>query len=163
MAFLEKNQEFFLKTNLGYFFLNLLFNGVINELFIARNFYWTWDWIFVVALAVQILVCFYIITKRKQLNLESLKGINNQFIIFAGLFYLVFIIVLRKLSPFDAFGYRILAPFSTPIFISLLGNLRLKENYSKKYNIKLVASSFFVLSLILNLPKTFILKWIGII
>jgi len=162
-GFFGKEPRIFPENESWIFFFNLLFNGIINELFITRNFYWTWDWMFVVTLAVQILVCFYIITKRKQLNLKSLKGINNQFIISAGLFYLVFIIILRKLSPFDAFDYRILAPFSTPIFISLLGNLRLKENYSKRYDIKLVLSSFFILSLILNLPKTFVLKWIGII
>lgn len=150
-----------LKESLTLFF-SLLGKGVLNEFLIIRNFYWNWDTLFFLTLAVQLLVCVYLIRNRKFLRLKFYKDLNSKVALASGIFYLIFLIVLRKLSPFESFDYRILAPFSAPIFISVLGNLEYKGNAGKISRIKMVISSFFIFSLAMNLPKEYILKWLGI-
>lgn len=143
-------------------FITLLFNGFINELFIARKFYWSWDPIFVLLLILQLIVCYYIFKKRTLLNLRWVQKNHGLTAILSSFFYLIFIVILRKISPFDAFDYRILAPFSTPIFIVLLGNLRFESVPHKFGHLNILIVSFFILSLLMNLPKTFLLNWFGI-
>jgi hypothetical protein len=144
-------------------FLKLFINGFINELFIARKFYWSMDLLFIFLLALQLIVCYYIFRKRNHLNMNSFKGTPQLITVFSSLFYLAFIVIIRKLSPFDAFDYRILAPFSTPVFIVLLGNLKYERAQHDTSYFNIVIVSFFLLSLIMNLPKTFILKWLGVV
>lgn len=144
-------------------FLKKLFNGLINEFLISRKFYWNYDLLFIGLFIIQLLVMLFILYKKESIHFEPLKKTGKRIAIFSGIFYLIFIIVLRKLSPFDTFNYRILAPFSMPVFIILLGNLRFEKTAKDNYTIKAVIVSFFLLSLIMNLPKEFILKWIGIL
>ncbi len=145
------------------YFLNHFFIGFINEFFLARNFYRTWDPLFVSLLLLQLLVCFYVFKNRNRLNRYSFQSITIRVMISASFFYLVFIFFMRRLIVFDTFDYRILAPFSTPIFIVLLGNLRPANEQFKINDIKALIVSFFILSMLMNLPKTFLLKWLGII
>ncbi|WMN12916.1 hypothetical protein QYS49_34990 [Marivirga salinae] len=144
-------------------FLKLLFTGIVNELFILRNFYWNWDPLFILMLLIQLIICYYIFRKKEHLDVDVLKGKKHILTISSSFFYLISIFVIRKLSPFDAFNYRILAPFSTPIFIVLLGNLRYKIERHKYNYFHILIVSFFILSLIMNLPKKFILSWLGVI
>lgn len=142
----------------------LLFNGLLNEIFIIRNFYWSWDSLLILTLTVQLVSC-YLVFRLSRFRLDPLKRINSNLFIMisSGLFYLICITILRKLSPFDAFNYRILAPFSTPVFIGVLGNLRNYSTPSKFNYIKLIVVGFFIVSLMMNSPKTFILKYVGLL
>lgn len=145
-------------------FIKLFLDGFFNEIFIVRNFYWVWDSLFVLTLVVQFIVGYFVFRKT-HLRLDLLQRVNHNHLVMisSGLFYLVFIIIIRKLSPFDAFDYRILAPFSTPIFIVILGNIRYHKIQNEINYIRMVIVGFFMMSLIMNLPKTFILKFIGIL
>lgn len=143
-------------------FTILLGKGLLNEFLIIRNFYWTWDIIFILTLVVQIAVCLYLLKNRKLIWLRSKGDFNGNIAIGSGLFYLIFIVVLRKLSPFESFDYRILAPFSVPIFISLLSRLDFRDQASRFLSHKTILVAFFIFSLIMNLPKQYILKWFGL-
>ncbi len=142
------------------FFLRGFLNSFLNEFLMARNFYRSWDSLFVLMFFLQLLVCYYVFRMRDHLKRYSFQSTNNLVLVSSGLFYLVFIFVLRRMSPFDTFDYRILAPFSTPVFISLLGNLRPINEQYKINGLNIVIVSFFLLSLLINLPKEFFLKWL---
>jgi hypothetical protein len=145
------------------YFLNLFFNGFINEFFLARNFYWTWDPLFLSMLLLQLLICFYVFKNRNRLSPHSFQSANIVILISSGLFYLIFIFFLGRIVIFDAFDYRILAPFSTPIFIAMLGNLKRINERVKINDLNTLIISFFILSMLMNLPKTFLLKWLGVL
>jgi hypothetical protein len=161
-GFFGSHPRIFPETESWLSFLKLLSNGLINELFIARKYYWSWDPIFAFLLILQLIVCYYILKNRSNLNLGSLQKNHGLTAILSSFFYLIFIVILRKVSPFDAFDYRILAPFSTPIFIILLGNLRYERVQNENSGLNILIASFFILSLIMNLPKIFILNWFGV-
>ena len=162
-GFFGSNPRIFPQIESWSYFFKVFFNGLLNEFFLARNFSWTWDPLFVLMLFLQLLVCYYVFRKRSRLNGYSFQSTNNLVMISSGLFYLGFILVVRRISPFDTFDYRILAPFSTPIFITLLGNLRYIHEQYKINDLNIVIVSFFVLSLLMNLPKDFLLKWLDVI
>ena len=71
-------------------------------------------------------------------------------------FYLIGIIVLRKLSPFDKFDYRIMAPFSTPIYLALFYTFTRQPEFFRKTSKWIIA--FMLLSLVMNLPKVFLFE-----
>jgi len=135
-------------------YLALFIKGFLNELFIIRYFYGKLDILFFILLFIQLSVIYFIFSTC---TIDYAGLAKNKLLISSGLFYLIFLFILRKLSPFDAFDYRVLAPFSTPIYIAVLAHLQTIIRYKK---LKITLISFFILSLLMNLPKKAILQWI---
>lgn len=143
-----------------YIFIKLL-QGLFNEFAISRNYYFSgyFDALFIGLILTQLLLLLFII---KQIRRYNVKLGGTAFIksplVQAGIFYLILIVVLRKYSPFDIFNYRILAPFSLPVFIYLFGKLAQYYNRPFYHQVYPWITAFMLLSLFMNLPKAYILE-----
>jgi hypothetical protein len=93
--------------------------GVLNEFFLFRdtNFI-QFDLLFVIGLVVQVLIFFVFF--RKYNSPVSLPGTSVHFAWKSAFAYLIFLLIIRLFSPFDAPGYRLLAPFSFLFFWGIL-------------------------------------------
>jgi hypothetical protein len=146
----------FLGVEGGNLFFKTASLGLFNEFCILRNFFFGRDILFVVLLVFQVIVGYLVFIKG---SLLQIRIINRDRLLFsAGIFYLISITILRWVSPFDTFDYRILAPFSTPVFIALLGSIELNKHKTKY----ILLVCFFLFSLLMNLPKVFLLQQIGV-
>ena len=143
-------------------FIQLFIKGLTNELLLIRSFYWTWDVLLLITIPPQIYL-YYMLNINHSLKTNELKNNNIKIMLSAGLFYLVFIFVLRKISPFDAFDNRILAPFSVPIYLSLLFKINKNITVGKKTNLKIIIIAFSLFSIVMNLPKKHLLELLNII
>ncbi len=144
------------QESVGYF-LQLLVQGVSNQFFLARNyfFYGYTDNLFLALLFIQLIV-FLIVLKYRKLIIHPFLDSKARLVLLTGLFYLGSVIVLRKISPFDKFDYRILAPFAAPVFVALFYAVTQHPAFFRKASPWL--ATFMVLSLLMNLPKKFILE-----
>lgn len=142
------------------FFLLVLLKGLANQFFLARNYYFYnySDNLFVALMVLQLAVCSLLFLNRKYLT-KPLFDPKARTLLLLGGFYLLSIIVLRKLSPFDKFDYRILAPFGVPVFLALFHTVSTQQNFFRKTGKWIVA--FMLLSLLMNLPKVFVLEKIA--
>lgn len=143
------------------FFIKKLFQGIINEFTIVRNYYFSGyqDCYYVFFLFLQLVLITFLYRNRSLLSVSYFgKTSPSRILIFSGIFYFVFIVLLRKISPFDFFDYRILAPFSMPIFIGILSCITLKEHHLFFIKTYKWIASFMLLSLFFNLPKAFLLE-----
>ncbi len=165
------------------FFITNLAQGIFNEFSIVRNYFFSGytDYYFLFFLMLQMSLVALLYRRRRYASktaevsdnvvgssavLEnniphrSLIDKNSpQFLLIsAGVFYLLMIIILRRLSPFATFDYRILAPFSLPLYIALAMHWLQDEGYFKK--IVPCVTGFMLLSLLFNLPKEFLLSYI---
>ena len=143
------------------FFLQL-FEGLLNELTIARNYYFRGydDILYVTLLIFQLLLLGYVYFELKK-NKIKWKWTNDcKTLLLMSFYYLLAIIILRKLSPFDPFNYRILAPFSFPFWVAIL--LQLVKTNILWIKVRVPFISFLLLSLAVNLPKKYLLNLIGI-
>ena len=142
-------------------FVMLLMRGLWNQLTLARHyFYGTLDALYVALLVLQVGLMVVLVYFRKKMTPAFFKPTEVKLTIAFALFYLVMIVVLRKIQPFDAFDYRIMAPFSLPLFVALSGRLTkpdMKDYYEKT---KRWITGFMLLSLVLNLPKQFLMEWV---
>lgn len=160
-GYLTGGDRFIDKT--AYFiFLTQLLQGLLNEIFIIRNYYFSGysDYLFLILLLIQLVLMYYLFKNRKLLKGSFFfQSHLFQVVIKAGLFYLPCIILLSFLLYFDRFNYRLLAPFSMPFFLGLLLMITRPVNrafFNKTY--KLI-TAFFLLSLVMNFPKQFILEF----
>lgn len=146
----------------GSLFFAELFQGIINELSIARNYYFTGriESLYLVLLIVQLVVCWNIFQERSKLKIAVLSHYSPfAILLYAGCFYLVWIVLMARFIAFDAFDYRILAPFSMPMYVGIMAritHLQNREFFCKTYG-WIVA--FMILSLLVNLPKHFLLQY----
>lgn len=91
--------------------------GLANELFLFGDTKWqTLDALFTFEILVQFFLFF-------QLSKALYKLPKADYFLVAAFTYLIFLVVIRTISPFDPPGYRLLAPFSFLIGCSLLFNL----------------------------------------
>ena len=134
------------------------FLGIFNQLHIIKQFRFSGKADFL----------FYIFTTALQLGLMILTALQlktsfqkpfenkNRLLLYMGILYLVFLIYMTFTSTIDPFDYRTLTPFSFPVFIALLAETeeRLRSNQSLKTI--LVLKGFFIFSLLMNLPKKFL-------
>ena len=142
-------------------FFKVLLQGIFNQATIIRNYYFSGytDYYYLFFLLLQIALIILLYRQRALLSNCTLKRLYpGCLLIFSGMFYLLFIIALRKLSPFESFDYRILAPFSMPIFISILSYFSLQENQDFFDRIYKWITGFFLISLCFNWPKVFIIE-----
>ena len=143
-------------------FLLLLIQGFLNEIFIIRNYYFSGytDYLFLVLLFLQLVLFTYLFSQRRYLFKPFPDwGSISALVLCAGLFYLPFIILLSYVFYFDPFNYRILAPFSMPIFVGILLVLTHQENRKYFEKTSKWIAAFMLISLLLNLPKQFIFEY----
>lgn len=144
-------------------FAGMMIEGLLNELLIIRKFRMgnQSDYLLYLTILSQLAVTAVIIAKLKRHYhlLEQLKKDSSSLIcFFVALLYLVAIIILRSFSHFDDLDYRLLAPFSSLFWIGVLHLLvSLPDNIRSTVQAKKVVFAFFIISLLLNLPKQYIL------
>ncbi len=146
------------QTILGY--TKGLAQGLLNEFSVARNHFFkeTPDLLYILLLLIQLVLIFITIKNKNYLKLPFLYGRKVKILLLFAFTYLFTLIVLKGVfTHVDKFDYRMLFPFTQVVFIALLNYIseaRQKEYYRKcaKYII-----FFMILSLIINLPKMYIL------
>ncbi|MDN5199862.1 hypothetical protein QQ008_00770 [Fulvivirgaceae bacterium BMA10] len=158
-GYLTGGERVFPKQESFSHFFSLLGKGVLNELTIARNYYFDGkiDYIYILLLLLQLSVVFILIKRRSYMVNYNFGSLYPKTLLYLGLFYFVLIIILRKITPFDPFDYRILSPFSVPIYIGLFVTLSKQVNIEYFKKISIWASLFMLISLAANLPKMYIL------
>ena len=139
-------------------FFYYLGRGVLNIFAFARNF-WSFganDLLALLFLLVQCLLI-YLLTKKSARSSGSFSSIPIQ----VSGFYLLGMILLRILSPFDAFDFRIMSPIIMLLYVYGLAHLgQLAAEDQKK---KLALLSFLAISWMVNLPNKFLWeKWLGV-
>ncbi|SIQ70573.1 hypothetical protein SAMN05421545_1140 [Pontibacter lucknowensis] len=145
-------------------FIVMLFRGLLNEFLIIREYrpQNQPDYLLYVTATIQLAVLTFISFKiKKHYNFWQELRQNSFSMICIGiaLLYLTAILALRFVSYFDALDYRLLSPFSFPLFIGLIYTfVALPDKHKDIVQAKYTLFAFFLLSLLLNLPKKFILQ-----
>ena len=149
--------------SLGSFALELL-QGLLNEFFIARNYFFKgWPDLLFVVLAVAQIGGLFLLSKGRNLvptPINISKEVKGLLRISAA--YVIGITLFKVFIPIDAFDFRILFPFSAPLLIGVFAVL-VNESYDaffKRYAQWI--TGFMLLSLLINLPKKFILESLGL-
>jgi hypothetical protein len=150
-------------------FVPMLVKGLINEFLVIREYRPSSqpDYLLYATTALQLLVLVYISigVKRHYIFGQELK--ENRFSVVClgiGILYFVAILVLRAVSQFDDLDYRLLSPFSFLAFIGLLYTfVSLPDRHKEVVRAKYVLFGFFIVSLLLNLPKKFVLTQLQLI
>lgn len=145
-------------------FTLMVLKGLLNELLIIREFRVASqpDMLLYITLFIQAAVMAFAITiiiryfnfwqelKRQSFSLTCV-GI--------GMLYFASTLVLRVLSHFDDLYYRFMSPFSLLIFTGLLYTfVSLPDRHRNVVRAKCAIFGFFVLSVLINVPKKFILS-----
>ena len=145
-------------------FLLMLLKGLFNEFLIIREYrpQNQPDYLLYITAIIQLTVLAFITAKvKRHYNFwhELKQNSFSMICIGIALLYLTAILALRFISHFDALDYRLLAPFSFPLFIGLVYTLvSLPDKHKDIIQAKYLLFAFFLLSLFLNLPKKFILQ-----
>ena len=139
-------------------FIGNLFHGLLNSASLARNFYLATDeYLYFALMLIQLAVIGYMITKRKLINGPLFKNNEDVYALWATSFsYMLILLILRRLSPFDPFDYRILSPFILPFFVGLFMAILKQEAFFQKVYRPIVA--FMMLCLVMNLPKVYLFE-----
>jgi hypothetical protein len=139
--------------------------GLTIELFLIRNYYLRGlpDTLTIVTTLIQLATGGYLIwllrKQRDVVTAEVKKNILSHTAIVAAVAYLVVLVFLRSISQFDPPNYRLLAPFTfLMLFAAVNYIVALPDNITGAKKAKYVMTGFFVLSLLLNLPKKFLLS-----
>lgn len=139
-------------------FVALLVRGIWNQLTLARQYFGTMDYLYLALLFAQLTIVAVLVYFRKKIKTSFNHSMDVKMLLLFALFYLVCIVGLRKIQPFDPFDYRIMAPFSFPLFVALFARLTKEEMYLKRVQPWIVG--FMLLSLMVNLPKQFLMEWV---
>lgn len=137
-----------------------LFQGLFNEFAIARNYFFKGmpDLLFIALTLAQAGVLFILFKGRKPLSHPIRINDKIKTLSLFGLGYLIGIILFKIFIPIDAFDFRVLFPFSALMFVAIFAFAidDSQEVFFKKHS-RLVIG-FMLLSLIINLPKNYILE-----
>ncbi|GEM_PF-1852960 len=138
----------------------LLIRGLFNELMLARNYFFKGDLdpLFIGLMVLQITLMIQVFRQKHLLKLSIMQNQAIKVLSLCGLVYLIGIIILRKIQPFDPFDFRILAPYSTPLFIAFFGLVALPENKEfRQRNVSWIVIFMFI-CWVMNLPKQFLIN-----
>ncbi|GAB2790706.1 hypothetical protein GCM10027275_39550 [Rhabdobacter roseus] len=134
--------------------LILLGQGLLNELFLFRDTdFQQLDVLFLLGVLIQVLLGTWLYLKRKDLpRLQRPRSAPTTYAWLTAAGYLLFLLVLRLLSPFDAPGYRLLSPFT---FLILWGVLyQLTESTSRLRSLRWLGLLIILASWLHLLPQT---------
>ncbi len=141
--------------------VQLFWLGMFNQLHIIKQFRFNGNADFILYLLltiIQIAVIFFIIyqlrKKQYQLRFDTLARL----LLLNSSVYLVFITYLTFNSTIDPFDYRTLLPFTFPLIIALLFTLEKELRKKHQMMLMLIIQGFFLFSLIMNLPKHYLLS-----
>jgi hypothetical protein len=145
----------------------LTFKGLLIELFLIRNYYFKGaiDALTLTTTGFQIAVTWYLIRLLKPQQTKILRAVKqNNFSVIAFLIavvYLAVLLLLRSISPFDPPDFRLLAPFTFLMLFAIIYSIvSLPDTMKGATQAKYLLFAFFILSMLLNLPKAFILSHI---
>lgn len=144
----------------GAYFVRMFLHGLWNVFSIARNYYFAADYLYLFLFALQGGLVLFLLAERNKLKGPFiLPASAAKVLLLSSLFYLCWILLLRRLSPFNEFNYRILAPFVLPFYLGLFAAvLDHPRFYQTTYR---WITAFMLLSLLMNLPKTYLLNQLG--
>ena len=142
-------------------FLKNFLVGWVNEGFIIRKYYFkgSFDLLFVVLLLIQMGVMYFVYRKWKEFKKYVRPDRGFQVLLLVGISCLAGMFVLNIFTSFDTWDFRILFPFSFPILAGLFSSLTEHASlYQKSWKLIVL---FMGLSLLVNLPKTYLIQWFG--
>lgn len=145
-------------------FVLMLLKGLLNEFLVIREYrpQNQPDYLLYATAFLQLLVLGYVNKKLKPRYSFGKELLNNSFSVVClgiAVLYFLAILALRALSHFDDLDYRLLSPFSFLAFIGLVYALISLHDADKEVvQAKYVLFAFFVLSLLLNVPKKFVVS-----
>jgi hypothetical protein len=147
--------------------IGMTIKGIVIELFIIRKYYLRGlpNLLTIATTALQFGVIGYIVWllhKERSLVLSAFKRntLSHTSIAFA-IVYLLVLVFLRSVSQFDPPNYRLLSPFTfLMLFAQVNYIIALPNRIDNAVKAKYTLCGFFVISLLLNLPKKFLLSHI---
>ncbi|MCX2740677.1 hypothetical protein [Pontibacter anaerobius] len=152
------------KTEAARSFVPMLLKGLMNEFLVIREYrpQNQPDYLLYATALLQLLVLVYIginLKKYYSFGCETRKNSFSVTCLSIGLLYFVAILALRILSHFDDLDYRLLSPLSFMAFIGILHSFVSLPDMNKEIvRMKFLIFAFFVLSLLLNVPKKFVVS-----
>ncbi|WP_147383278.1 hypothetical protein [Pontibacter oryzae] len=139
--------------------------GLIIELFIIRNYYLRGipGGLTIATALLQVIVIGYVGSilrqQREAVAVAVKENILSHMAVVVALSYLVVLVFLRSISQFDPPNYRLLSPFTILMLFAIVNYIvALPDNIKGAVRAKYVIAGFFILSLLLNLPKKFLLS-----
>ncbi|MEP3908382.1 hypothetical protein [Ekhidna sp.] len=160
-GYLTGTQRIHLGYQTFFEFTKLLFQALFNEINVARNYNFNnenLDFLFVSSIIIQSFTIFLLVKKRSYLNRPLKLNSGAKALLNISVGYLVGIVLLKIIIPFDNFDFRILFPFTSPLFImalAVISNSSQREYFKKTYRIIVL---FMLISFMWNLPKKYILN-----
>ncbi|WP_345159763.1 hypothetical protein [Pontibacter saemangeumensis] len=137
--------------------------SLAGEFFLIRRYYFTGtpDLLTWATIALQLPVLFIIgraLRSQGSLIKELRKNTLSHSCLLAALLYLALLVFLRSFSQFDPINYRLLSPFTfLVLFAAVHYVVALPEKSKALVRAKVLIFCFFVISLLLNLPKEYLL------
>jgi hypothetical protein len=138
--------------------------SLAGEFFLIRRYYFTGspDMLTWLTMALQLSVLFYIgkaLRSHQGLMQELRKNTLSHSCLLAALLYLVLLVFLRSMSQFDPINYRLLSPFTFLVLFAAVNYIvALPAQSTALVRAKVLIFCFFAISLLLNLPKEYILS-----
>ena len=139
--------------------------GITIELFLIRKYYLRDlpDTLTVATTIMQLATGGYLLwllrKQRRLIAAEIKKNLLSHTAIVVALAYLVVFVFLRSISQFDPPNYRLLAPFTFLMLFAVTHYIvALPDTIAGARQAKYILAGFFLLSLLLNLPKQFLLS-----
>ena len=139
----------------------MFYMGIFNQLHMIKQFRYNGNSDFALYLlftAMQVVLIGYIVYVFKKAQLPFKFDQISKLLILNGFFYLIFITYMTSHSTIDAFDYRTLMPFSFPVMIAVLYVIEKKLRESHQESVILLIKVFFILSVLMNLPKHYLLS-----
>jgi hypothetical protein len=137
--------------------------SLTGEFFLIRRYYFNGipDLLTWITIALQLTVLFYIgkaLRNHQGLMQELRKNTLSHSCLLAALLYLVLLVFLRSMSQFDPINYRLLSPLTYLVLFAAVNYVVALPAQSKALlRAKLLIFCFFGISLLLNLPKEYLL------
>jgi hypothetical protein len=145
--------------------IRMTLKGLTIELFLIKNYYLKGmpDALTIITFTLQIAITGYIwfLLRKNAIVLDSFKNNTLSHIaIVTAVAYLAVLVFLRSISQFDPPNYRLLSPFTFLILFAIVNYVvALPEQATGAKRAKYMLGLFFATSLILNLPKKFLLSY----
>lgn len=138
--------------------------SVAGEFFLIRRYYFTGtpDLLTWITIALQLPVIFFIgkvLRSQGSLMEEVRKNTLSHCCLLAALLYLALLVLLRSISQFDPINYRLLSPFTFLVLFAAVNYIVAIPAQSKVLvRVKVLIFCFFAASLLLNLPKEYLVS-----
>jgi hypothetical protein len=135
--------------------------ALFNVFFVFRHYYFQFpmDWLFIVLGAIQFIVLGWAFKKfmyKKIMFRFSPKDFLSKLLFAFGFLYLAILLLLKMVSPFNAFDYRLFAPFTFLLYLATLIYLSNPERNIDFKKFEHYMAMLFIASLLWNLPKEYL-------